>query len=335
MLFASVVLAAVWIVSHRLRPGLGHRLAQARLPFAIGCALAIAACVWAYVWRPSDPAAAFPLSSIYASVQNQRAWTSAHWTWSMRWFVDWFGISAVVLGVLGFLNLSRRALRGNAAATVVVVVAVPLAILYLWKPSVAPDQPWAMRRFLPVVIPGLVIGVVIALHALTDFARRFRERRKRTAGFLAIGALLLAIFTQSAVAAAPLVGARAQHGALTAVTKVCNELPSEAAVLVYPASLLDNNMTQTIRGFCEVPTAGAPTVPNLDIASLARAWSQVGRRLYVLTASPDKIQAIANDAVVLLHLEIDDRYEPQSTYRVRPRRYEAHPSEFWLLGVTP
>jgi hypothetical protein len=335
MLFASVALAAMWIAVHRLRPGPGRRLARARWPFAIGSVLVIAACVWAYVWRPSDPAVAFSPTGITASVPNLGAWTSAHWTWSLRWFVDWFGISAVVIGVVGLLSLGRRALRGDVAATIVVVVAAPLAILYLWRPSVAPDQPWAMRRFLPVVIPGLVIAVAFALHAMSDLVRRVRQRRKRVAGYLAIGALALAIFAQNAVAAAPLVGARAQHGALTAVKKVCNELPGDAAVLVYPASFLDNNMTQTIRGFCEVPTAGAPTVPNLDIASLTRAWSKAGRRLYILTASPDKIHALASDAVVLLHLKIDDRYEPQTTYRVRPHRYEPHPREFWLLGVTP
>ncbi|MDP9332285.1 MAG: hypothetical protein M3Q30_03075 [Actinomycetota bacterium] len=333
MLLASIVLATVWIAANRLHPGFGRRLAQARLPFAIGCAFVMAACVWAYVWRPSDPAAAFPVSSIMTAVPNHQAWSSAHWTWSMRWFVDWFGISAVVLGVLGFLSLSRRALRGSVAATVVVVVAVPLAILYLWRPSVAPDQPWAMRRYLPVVIPGLVIAVVIALHGLTGFARRFRERRRRMPAYLAIVALALAVFTQSAVAAVPLVGARAQHGALTAVKKVCNELPSDAAVLVYPASFLDNEMAQTIRGFCEVPTAAAPTEPDLDIASLARAWSNAGRGLYILTASPEKlVNATASDAVVL-HLEIDDRYDPQYTYRVRPERYEQQPRQFWLLRV--
>ena len=333
MLFASVVLAAVWIAAHRLRPGLGRRLAHARWPFAIACAFVTAACVWAYVWRPSDPAAAFSPSSITAAIPNLHAWTNAHWTWSLRWFVDWFGISAVVLGVLGLLTMGRRALRGDVAATVVVVVAAPLAILYLWKPSVSPDQPWAMRRFLPIVIPGLLIAVAFALRAMSDFLRRVRHPRKRMAGFLAIGALTLAIFTQAAVAAAPLIGARAQHGALAAVKKVCNELPDDAAVLVYPASFLDNSMTQTIRGFCEVPTAAAPTVPNLDIASLGRAWSKAGRRLYILTTAPEKLQA--NGGVVLLHLEIDDRYEPQLTYRVRPKRYEPHPREFWLLSVTP
>jgi hypothetical protein len=335
MLLASVALATVWVVAHRLRAGFGRRLAQARSPFAIGCVLVVAACVWAYVWRPSDPAAAFSLSKISVAVPNYQAWVSAHWSWSMRWFVDWFGISAVILGVLGFLILSRRALRGNVAATVVVVVAVPLAILYLWRPSVAPDQPWAMRRFLPVVIPGLVIAVVIALHGLMGFASGFPERGRRMAAYLVVFALALAAITQSAVAAAPLVDARAQHGAAQAVKKVCNELPANAAVLVYPASFLDNEMAQTIRGFCEVPTAAAPIEPDLDIASLARAWSKAGRGLYVLTTSPGKLVSATANAAVVLHLEIDDRYDPQYTYRVRPGRYEPQPRQFWLLRVPP
>ena len=336
LLLAAVALGTVWIVARRLRPEFGQKFAGARMTFATGCALVLAACVWAYVWRPADPADAFPLSDILNSPPNPGGWLRAQWSWSIRWFVEWFGLPAVVIALFGLLILCRRALRGNVAATAVVAVVAPLAVVFISRPDVAPDQPWAMRRFLPVVIPGLVIGVPVLLHALTSVARRNSSRRQRPVVYLVIFALAGAAIAPSAVAAAPLVGARAQHGALAAVRRLCAALPSQAAVLILPASYLDNEMTQTIRGFCEVPTARTPTEPDLDIASLARAWSELHRSLYVVTASPEKIRKPTGaSVVVVLHLVIDDRYAPQYTYRVRPRRYAPRPHELWLLRVVP
>jgi hypothetical protein len=335
-LAGAVVLGTIWIVAHRLRPGFGRRLARAHLPFAIGCAFVTSACIWAYVWRPANPADAFSLGDILTPPPNPAGWLRAQWSWSMRWFVEWFGISAVLLALFGFLILCRRALRGNVAATAVVMVVSPLAVIFIWRPDVAPDQPWAMRRFLPIVIPGLVIAVSVVMHSLTSAARRIRARRQRLLAYFVVFALIGGAIAPSAIAAAPLAGARAQHGAFAAVRRLCAELPSDAVVLIFPASYLDNEMTQTVRGFCEVPTARAPTEPDLDIASLARAWNKAHRSLYIVTASPEKIRkpTRANVAVVV-HLEIDDRYAPQYTYRVRPSRYVPHPRQLWLLRVDP
>jgi hypothetical protein len=318
-LLAAVVIGAVFIISHGFRPGLGRRFARARLPFALACAFVGAASVWAYALRP---------------VHERTASLRAESTWSMRWLVAWFGITFVAGAVCGILVLFRRALRADVAATALVVLVVPLAVIYLWAPRVSPDQPWAMRRFLPVVIPGFVIAVVALLQSLTIVARRTRERRFRMPALVMVFGLVVATFAPSVLAAAPLVEARAQHGALAAVKTLCRTLPGDAAVAMYRASEIEGEMMQTIRGFCEVPTARAEIGSNL--VSLARSWRDAGRSLFVVTTSPREIERETSGiARVILHLKIDDRYAPQLTYRVRPRHFDPHPRQLWLMRVGP
>src|SRR4029077_5990812 len=44
-------------------------------------------------------------------------------------------------------------------------MALSLSALYLWTPQITPDQVWAMRRYVPVVVPGLIIAAVAELRA--------------------------------------------------------------------------------------------------------------------------------------------------------------------------
>jgi hypothetical protein len=47
------------------------------------------------------------------------------------------------------------------------------ALLYVTVPSIVPDQIWAMRRYLPVVIPGLLLAAAVVLGLLgAPLARR-------------------------------------------------------------------------------------------------------------------------------------------------------------------
>jgi hypothetical protein len=332
---ASLVLGAGWVVAHKVRPCLSRRLVRARLPFVIACVALVLASAWAYVLRPADRADAFPLHDIFTQLPHRSSWLHAQWSWSMRWLVDWFGFAAIALALVGFLLLLRRAARGSAAASVFVLVIGTAAAMFITRPDVAPDQPWAMRRFLPIVVPGIVIAVAVAICTLAAVARGTGSSRGQLWKVMAIGAAVAAIVIPSILASAPLVEARAQHGASGAVKKLCNALPSNAAVLLYPPSFADSEMMQTIRGFCGVPTAGAPTQQLLDLAALARAWRHAGRSLYVITTSPHQVeQSSGRAARVVSAFAIDDRYAPRLTYRVRPTALVSRPRQFWLLEVS-
>lgn len=71
--------------------------------------------------------------------------------------------------IAGWLALVWRAARSNEASHLVLlwVVVGGSAVVYLYEPNVSPDHYWAIRRFVPAVIPGFIIFSVYAASRLT------------------------------------------------------------------------------------------------------------------------------------------------------------------------
>ncbi|MEX2551861.1 MAG: hypothetical protein WD627_02515, partial [Actinomycetota bacterium] len=94
---------------------------------------------------------------------------------SLRW-VSWYvGPVVVVAGLLGAALVTRRLLLGRDQNMLLfLLVFICASVLYVWRPSISPNQLWAMRRFLPVVIPGLIFLSAWACHWLLERAR-FRQ----------------------------------------------------------------------------------------------------------------------------------------------------------------
>ena len=88
---------------------------------------------------------------------------------SLYWVIWYLGVPAVILATLGLALLVRRGLkslltwRDSGAAR---IWALPLLITgwvvvsVLWRPGIIPDQPWASRRLVPMVLPGLILAAV-------------------------------------------------------------------------------------------------------------------------------------------------------------------------------
>ena len=102
---------------------------------------------------------------------------------TLYWVIWYIGIPALLLGGFGLALLTRRCVRallrwadedGTATAW-----GLPLAIFVwttasvLWEPRTVPDQPWASRTLVPVVLPGFILCAVWVAAWLD---RRARER---------------------------------------------------------------------------------------------------------------------------------------------------------------
>jgi hypothetical protein len=248
----------------------------------------------------------------------------------LRWFSSYFGVVAIIVAFVGFVLLASRARRGDGAAATVFLVVVPVTVMYLARPSISPDQPWAMRRYLPVVIPGLAIAVAVALATGWRAAGSTGRSRTRDAARAGMVAVSLLVAAPTASAALPLARARAQHGALAAVHHICRAAGDDGAVLVYGYHFLDIELPQPIRGFCGVPV-GLGT--NVDLSLLARQWHDLGRRLLVATAVPDTVMQKAPGATIIGHERVAGDAEPERVFDRAPRRYKAIPVEIWLLQV--
>jgi Dolichyl-phosphate-mannose-protein mannosyltransferase len=195
---------------------------------------------------------------------------------TLAWLSWYWGPLVVVLGVAGTALAVRRLLaRGDRALVAPLAMFLSASLLYLTAPSIVPDQVWAMRRYLPVVIPGFLVASVAALAPLAR-----RGRAGQVVALLLAGGLVLF----PAAGSARLVTLREGVPQLAEVGHLCAALPADAAVAV--TGSLGVTYQQTVRSYCDVPVAALREPSRERLARLAAAARAHDRRLHVLTTDP-------------------------------------------------
>ncbi len=103
---------------------------------------------------------------------------------SLRWISWYVGPLALALAIVGAGVLVHWALvRRQPAETVLLLFLAFAGAIYLWDPSITPEQMWAMRRFVPLVLPACFVlaGGTIA------WASMALQRRRQLARASAMG----------------------------------------------------------------------------------------------------------------------------------------------------
>lgn len=202
---------------------------------------------------------------------------------TVSWFAWYYGWPTYVLAVLGLALLARRVVRGGDLRPLAVVAAVAvLSLIYFDEARIYPDQIWAMRRFLPVVIPGLLVSAGYLLDVL--WRHRRAGRAGRLGGLLALGLAALVV-VWPAVVTHPMWRVRTGVPQLDQVRAVCERVGDDAAVVSLGTSSI-GTYTQTVRSFCDVPAqAMADPSPSL-LAQVHANVGASGRTLYVIAEQP-------------------------------------------------
>ena len=96
---------------------------------------------------------------------------------SFNWVLWYLGVPAVLLACAGASGIGRRLVRAvldwRSSLVAARLWGLPFVIIawsvgtVLWDPAVAPWQPWASHRLVPVVLPGLVLLATWASSRLT------------------------------------------------------------------------------------------------------------------------------------------------------------------------
>ncbi|MEV4326969.1 hypothetical protein AB0J37_32455, partial [Microbispora rosea] len=208
---------------------------------------------------------------------------------SLDWVFWYVGIPAVVLATLAAAVLARRLTRGGPMRGGEFGWLLPLAVIgwttvtTLWRPAITPDHPFASRRLVPIVIPGLVLLAVWGLRWLSrrlSRTRWFAARPARSRAAVAAGALLLAVppaITSIGTAFTPV-----NRGEAAAVAGLCRAIPANASVLI-AERVTGDRLTQVLRGQCGLPAArvvypsGSDVPLRADVLRLAEAVRRTGR----------------------------------------------------------
>ncbi|GAA4570773.1 hypothetical protein [Planotetraspora kaengkrachanensis] len=207
------------------------------------------------------------------------------------WWVIWYvGVPVVVLATLAAAVLARRMAKGKEFGWL-----LPLAIIgwttvtTLWRPAITPDHPWASRRLVPIVIPGMILLAVWGLRWIRRRAHRWGYGSRL---LIATGAALLVVpaaITSIGTAFTPV-----DRGEAAAVKGLCAAIPRNASVLIVERATGDR-ITQLVRGECGVPTArvaypkGSDVPLHSDIERLVEKVRGTGRLPVLLAAEPGQL----------------------------------------------
>jgi hypothetical protein len=277
---------------------------------------------------------------------------------TLYWVIWYIGIPALLLGVLGIALLARRVLRAfitwEDAAGAARAWALPLLIIgwvtvgVLWRPDTFPDQPWASRRLVPVVLPGLILAATWAGAWLTGKAGE-RGAGKLASGTVAVacvGAVLLptalttfgiGVATAGHAASQPtthgkngLALQRTGKGQLTAVDGLCGALGRNASVVIVDPRLA-NEFTQLIRGACDTPAAWLDHPSTVAMQAVVTSIQDVGRRPVLLSATAGELHAYGPQSREILDLTTTgDAHEltrpPTSTWFAKYTIWMAQPA---------
>ena len=230
---------------------------------------------------------------------------------SLYWVIWYLGVPAVLLGAFGLAVLARRCTKAlltwkdpSAVARVwalPAMIAIWVIVTVLWRPAVAPDQPWASRRLVPFVLPGLILGAIWAAAWLKDQAAKL-GRTRSTAGIVAtccvaslliptaLSTLDLGVTNKSGLTAHGMAFQNIGAGELTAVSQLCAAIGPNASVVILD-SLTADRFAQVIRGICDTPAAVLTNPGKAAATAVVQGIEGVSRRPVLLAQQPAELTA--------------------------------------------
>jgi hypothetical protein len=226
---------------------------------------------------------------------------------SLYWVIWYIGVPTVLLGAIGLAMLVRQALRalltwqdpdGTARIWALpLMIALWVIVTVLWRPAVSPDQPWASRRLVPFVLPGLILGAIWVSAWLKARAAQLDAGRVTAAAAASCCVAALAIpaaWTTFGISLTPRATAhgmafkRIGAGELTAVRNLCAAIGPAASVVIVD-QLTADRFAQVTRGMCDAPTAVLDNPTPSAVAAVVAGISSAGRRPVLLGQSESEL----------------------------------------------
>jgi hypothetical protein len=270
-----------------------------------------------YVEKPHSPASDLTATEVGRLQALQHLTVDPHRTYaeqSLRWMGWWVGAPAILLAAIAAGLVLRRWLAGRDGQLLPAVgTGLCVAALVFWRPSITPDHPWADRRFVPVVLPVLVLLVTWLL------ARLAGQDRWR----LAVPVLGLAVLVPTIVTTAPLAWSSTENGQLSALDALCSRIPIGAAVLFVDAELA-YRWAPAVRDECDVPTGYVQAGTTVSVASVQAAVRAHGRSLVLLAGTAGLLAGRDPQHTVDLTYPVDER-----TLTSRPKGTDTEHTDVW------
>ena len=237
---------------------------------------------------------------------------------SLGWISWWMGKPIIAAATVGAALLAYRVLSDRQPEWLLPLMVFGWTIaVFLARPAITPDMPWASRRLVPAVLPGCIL---LAAWAASWVTQRLKERGFagwRSMVFAACcGVLLIAL--PARVAFRPQLGSAGislhglavqdtYRGELAAVNKLCGAIPADATV-VFVDSPDANKLLENVRGECGVPAARLRDVSVPRIRQVISGIEGTGRRAILLGSTKKEFNEYSDGTVrqvMNLHAQVD------------------------------
>jgi hypothetical protein len=166
--------------------------------------------------------------TFYAYWIRPRVFPDTTVSWSLVHLARYLSPIVVWGAVFGWFIALRQTLRkGNPPYLLtVLVITGAFSTLYLWRPEVEPFHFWAIRRFVPVIIPGFILFAAFGASWVLD---RLAFPYRLTVGM--VGSAFLIVFT---VQASKLIFFFAENrGVYSQLQSIADRVPTEELVVAY------------------------------------------------------------------------------------------------------
>ncbi|MCP9979802.1 hypothetical protein [Actinomadura madurae] len=207
---------------------------------------------------------------------------------SLYWVGWYIGIPALLFATLGAALLVRRLLRGRSPEWLLpYTMIVWTTAQVLVRPGITPDHPWASRRLVGLVIPGLLLFTVFACAWTVKRVRRlgYGPAVVRAGTVTGVALMLVPVLITSG----GLLVTRTEQHEVAAVDGMCRELDPRASVVMVEQSTADRFL-QVVRGMCGLPAArtGGATTPG-DVERVAGRVRAAGRTPVIMAATREQV----------------------------------------------
>ena len=214
---AAALFGLVLFARYRWGDAFGAYLEARGRSFALAGALGVAAvALWGYFVLP------VPWESLPDGSRDFDAYST-----QILVRLVWFTTPAVAaLGLAGFVLAARRM---DAARALLFGAFLAFGVLYAVIPNVAPDLPWATRRFVPAAFPILAL---LAGHAAVEIGAGIGRLWNGRAGLAVSGGLAALALAWTVHTTLPILTFQELDGAVAAFDRVEEEIPRSRVVFM-------------------------------------------------------------------------------------------------------
>lgn len=203
---------------------------------------------------------------------------------TINWLMWYLGPVIVIAGLFGMAIVIKRIIENKEGKYYLpgIITVVGVAAVFLNRPSITPDQVWAARRLLPVLLPGFAAFAVVGFTYLERvFVNKFGDKSKVLTPLLYTSVLLPILFISE-----PYLAVKTKAGQLNQINDVCRYIESSQGTVVWIGKR-SFNATQAVKSYCnkEIVRMNEASEKNLKI--LSREVKQRDEKITLLVFDSD------------------------------------------------